>query len=146
MKDEIYVWIAIVVAIVSVAVYLRILYQPPISLSLSSSAILPSRLYPFEVVKLPVTVSNTGSIGIENLGIGIFVNGRLDSIYRVTLPPGKQVSFAYNFSAISPGNYSIEIIADPAKLYPISDRSAAKLSFKKRSFTCTLARMPLPNT
>ena len=66
MKDEIYVWIAIVVAIVSVAVYLRILYQPPISLSLSSSAILPSRLYPFEVVKLPVTVSNTGSIGIEN--------------------------------------------------------------------------------
>ncbi len=125
MKREIYAWIAIIVVIAAVALFFRYFYQPTISIALSISPTSRVHLYPYQKAAFEINVFNNGSSAIENMSLGVLINGNLSTLYKVTLPAGKQSTIAYNYSPTAAGNYSIQVVADPGKLYNIADRSQA---------------------
>ena len=126
MRREIYFWVLLIVAIASAALYFRYFYQQQISMELAmngSGAGLVS--YPYQNARLPIRVYNSGSGPITNMSVGLFVNGNLTTLYKVTLPAGKQTTIPFNYTPSRPGVYSISAVADPGKLYDIVDRGNA---------------------
>ncbi len=123
MKREIYLWILLIVAIASAALYFRYFYQQPISieLNMNSSGAVPVS-YPYQNARLPITVYNSGGSPITNMSVGLFVNGNLTTLYKVTLPAGKQTVIPFNYTPSRPGTYNITAAADPSRLYYIPDR------------------------
>jgi hypothetical protein len=128
MKNEVYVWMLIIVAIVSVALYARYFYQPAVSIALAMNANVPSQFYPYQKATVNIDVFNNGSSVISNMSIGIVVNENLTTLYKVTLPVGKQTSLSYNYSPLTPGTYAIKAVADPGRLYNIADRDRSQAS------------------
>lgn len=124
MKKEIYFWIAAVAVIAVAALYIKYFYQSPISMSLSmNGSAARSPIYPYQNSALPILIKNTGGSAIRNMSIGISINGNLTSLYKVTIPSGKQTLIPYNYSPTASGTFNITSVADPSKLYPITDRS-----------------------
>ncbi|MDE1860244.1 MAG: hypothetical protein KGH72_00835 [Candidatus Micrarchaeota archaeon] len=123
MNKEIYVWIVFFLVVVLAAVYIRYFYQPATSLTVTLGAPQPNNVYPYEKISVPVTVLNTGSSAIENLDIGIGINGNVTTIYKVSIPAGKQDTFSWNYTPTSAGTYRIYTVVDPSMLYNIVDRS-----------------------
>ncbi|MGC8629221.1 MAG: CARDB domain-containing protein [Candidatus Micrarchaeia archaeon] len=132
MKNEAYYWVVVVIAIIAAAIYIRLFYQPPISLEISMNESTNLQRFPYQPIYIPITVTNTGSVPIRNMSIGVYVNSTLNMLYHVTVPPGKEVILKYSYVPVAPGNYTIEAAADPANLYNIEDRSLAQ---KSLSFT-----------
>jgi CARDB len=123
MKREIYFWVLLIVVIAAAALYFRYFYQQQISMGLvmnGSSA--GSFLYPYQNARLPISVYNYGSSPIMNMSIGLFVNGNLLTLYRVTLPAGKQTVIPFNYTPTVPGTVNITAEADPSRLYYLSSR------------------------
>ncbi len=113
------------VAVVIVALYIRFTYQPPINLVVNISA-RRGEVFPFELVSLPIEVSNIGSSNINGMGFSVLVNGNLSREYSLTIPSGKEALFYFNFTPQESGTYNITAIADPAKLYPLVNRKTAE--------------------
>ncbi len=132
MKKENYFWVAFALIMVvggSYLVYSR--YYAPTTVSISVS--LGNRngnlsIYPYQEVSLPVTINNTGSTGIIDMGVSTLVNGNSTYVYGVTLPAGKSATFYFNYTAERNGTYNLTVMADPGKLYNIVDRNKAAAS------------------
>lgn len=127
MKREVYVWIAFFLVVIAVASYFRFLYQPPMSLGVH---IAPAsrQLYPYQLVQVPITVVNTGSAPISNMPFGLYLNKNISTVYKATIPAGKQVLIYFNFTPRTAGTYNITFIADPNMLYNVLDRGSAQNS------------------
>lgn len=130
MKNESYVWIFVIVLILAVGLYLRFFYQPTLDIALSANSTAKAALYPYQKVSMTIGVFNKGNSNIDNMSIGVLVNGNLTSLYKVTLPVGKQTSIIYNYSPTLAGNYTIEAVADPGKLYSLENRADAQTSIR----------------
>ncbi|MEM4034901.1 MAG: CARDB domain-containing protein [Candidatus Micrarchaeaceae archaeon] len=128
MKKEIYFWILLFIAVIGIALYIRLLYQPTLSIVLSSDVTLPSHTYPYQTLYIPITVLNNGHSPIKNMTIGVYVNGNITTYYHVTIPQGKEVLLNFTYAPSNAGNYTIEAIADPGRLYDIIDRAEAQTS------------------
>jgi len=57
------------------------------------------------------------------MGFEVLVNGNAMKSIGLTIPSGKEACFYFNFTPNTNGTYNVTAIADPAKLYPIIDRS-----------------------
>jgi len=117
-----YLILVFFVAVVLVALYIRFTYQPPVNLevTLSSSN---STIFPFQKAVVQINVNNVGSSNINGMGFEVLVNGNASREYSLTIPSGKEAVFYFNFTPNTNGTYNITAVADPAKLYPIVDRS-----------------------
>jgi archaellum component FlaF (FlaF/FlaG flagellin family) len=139
MKNEIYLWAVIIIAIVGVALYFRYFWQPQISVALGINGGPTSHFYPYQKAAFQINVFNNGSSAVSNLSIGVLVNGNLSTLYKVTLPSGKKTTIAYNYSPTAEGSYNISVVADPGKLYNIADRSKTLVSTSIRVFAAQAA-------
>jgi hypothetical protein len=124
---ERYLWVVFIAAIILVSLYFRYYYQPSVSMNISIGSV-PAAVYPYQEVKIPITISNTGSSTIDNISIGLYTNGNTTNVYRAHLPAGKQTVIYYNFTPASNGTYTISMVADPERLYDITNRQAAQSS------------------
>ena len=140
--SEKYLWIAFFIVVIAVAAYFRFYNQSAISLSVTAAA-QPSGTvyYPFQLIKVPITISNTGSVPLDGFGFGLYVNGNIISTYSVTLPAGKNTTLYYNFTPPSNGTYTIQLVGDPSMLYNIANRQEAQVSTKVH---ITSAQAPQP--
>lgn len=129
MRNEVYLWIAVIVVIAIAALLFRYLYQPSIEIGISVHGSVPAHLYPYQKVMLSILATNNGTSAINNMSLGVFVNGNLSTLYKITLPTGKQTTIYYNYSPTAPGAYNISVQADPAKVYDIVDRQQSEGSF-----------------
>ncbi|MFP3288907.1 MAG: CARDB domain-containing protein [Candidatus Micrarchaeota archaeon] len=117
-----YLILVFFVAVVVVALYIRFTYQPPVNLDLTLSSS-NSTIYPFQKAEVQISVDNIGSSNINGMGLEVLVNGNASREYSLTIPSGKEAVFYFNFTPNTYGIYNITAVADPAKLYPIIDRS-----------------------
>ena len=117
--------IMLFVVIVAGALVFRAFYVPSMSAVLNFSRDLNKTvvMYPYQKMYFPFTVKNTGSVPINNLSVGVFVGGNLTEVYMIALPPGKNLSITFNYTALKPGNYLLSAILDPGKVYNIRSRS-----------------------
>ncbi len=125
MNREIYLWALFFIAVIAGALYFRYYYQPGINLSLKVNAAQGSA-FPYQKVDVPITLTNVGGSPITNLSFGVFVNGQLHTLYKVTLPPRRNVTIPFNLTFSGSGKYNVEAIADPDKLYNIVNRSSVQ--------------------
>ncbi|MCL4364892.1 MAG: hypothetical protein M1569_03725 [Candidatus Marsarchaeota archaeon] len=127
MKREVYVWIAFFLVVIAVASYFRFFYQPAMELSVH---IAPDgrQFYPYQSVRVPITVVNTGSALISNMPFGLYLNKNISTVYKATIPVGKQVLVYFNFTPGTAGTYNITFVADPNRLYNVLNRSSAQNS------------------
>lgn len=123
VKGEVYLWVCLIAAIAAIAFYFRFFYQPLISLTLGISPAAQPQIYPYQKAQFSIEVFNNGTNAITNMSLGVVVNGNLTTLYKVTLPAGKQTTILYNYSPTTAGSYTIGVVADPSKLYNIVDRS-----------------------
>ncbi len=125
MKKEIYYWIALFVVIIAAALYYRFYYSSGISLSTkfvqNSSSY--GQVYPYQKLYFDVLVNNTGSTPVSDMGVGIEINGNITYAPGITVPPGKSVELAFNYTPTTGGSYNFSAVADPSKLYNIVDRA-----------------------
>ena len=124
-----YAIIAIVV-VAGVLVYFTYFSNPPVGLRLSlvQTGALASTLYPYQQVTYTVTANNTGSSQINNLYVAVYVNNQQQSPYSkyITLPKGTGAKYNITLIFSTNGTYDVQVVADPAKLLDIQNRSAAQ--------------------
>ncbi|MEM3781614.1 MAG: CARDB domain-containing protein [Candidatus Micrarchaeaceae archaeon] len=135
MNREIYLWILLFIAIIGIALYVRLLYQPVLSIVLSSNASVQNNIYQYQTINIPIKVLNNGHAPIRNMTVGVYVNNNITTYYHVTIPQGKEAILDFQYMPDVPGNYTVEAIADPGRFYDIADRQAAQtsISFKALS-------------
>ncbi len=134
-RKELYTWIIIaVVAIVAIGfIYLEnapASQNGPISVkfSFNSTDSLVS-IYPYRSVFVPVQITNLGRSYVRDLGVGIFMNGNLSTIYNVSIPAGQTLFLNFSKQFSSPGTFVISYVADPSNLYTLQNRSQSRLQF-----------------
>ncbi len=134
-KNDKYTWVAIIVIAIAA---LAVLYTEthgtgsgPINLQLNvSQSNITTRIYPYQSVFIPVEITNAGTDAIKSVGIGIFVNNNLTSIYNVSLPTGRNVYINFSKQFTVPGTYNVSFISDPSKLYDLVNRNNAQVHFQ----------------
>jgi hypothetical protein len=118
---ETYIWIAFAIIVIAVASYFRFYYQPSLSLNVSVGSGVRS-LYPYQLLSIPITITNTGSASFSNLSLGLYINGNVSRVYKASIPAGKQATIYFNYTPTESGSYNISVVADPGRLYDITDR------------------------
>ncbi len=128
MKNEVYLWVALIAVIIVVALYFRFYSQPAISVKVGlarESSRSMAAVYPQQELFFNISVENTGSAQISDLGLSLLVNGNTTDVYDATVPPGKTAYISINYTPQSSGVYNMTVVADPGKLYNIQDRQSA---------------------
>ncbi len=146
MKNEVYFWIAFVVIVLAVALYVRLYYQPQLDLQLTfaNSSQPAVSLYPYQKLSVPMEISNTGSATATNMSVGVYVDGNLTTLYRVYLPGGKSEPITFNFTtSYAVGRHTVYVVIDPDKLYNIKNRQDTQLQF---NFTELAPQAAAPNS
>jgi hypothetical protein len=82
--------------------------------------------YPYQASHFLINITNNGQNKITNLPVGFYLNGVPLNSVNVTIPAGKNVSLLKNYTYQYAGNYSFQVVADPAQLANIADRQQAK--------------------
>ena len=123
---ERYAWAAFFIVVITLSLYFRLYYQTPISLNISIPSYSSTQTYPFQLSSIPITISNTGSSSFSNLTFGLYINGNVSTVYKASIPAGKQTTMHFNFTPKTPGDYIISFIADPSKLYNIINRRSSQ--------------------
>ncbi len=127
MKGEIYYWIAGIVIILAIALYVRYYYSQKLDIGISFSGSVNKAAYEYQMENLSLYVVNNGS-DVKDFDLGIMVNGNLSKIYNVTLGSGKETEIQFSYTFDSPGKYNFTAIGDPAGLYTLADRNSARSS------------------
>ncbi|MDE1768767.1 MAG: hypothetical protein KGH64_03915 [Candidatus Micrarchaeota archaeon] len=138
---EIYIWIAFFIIVMAAAAYIRYFYQPGISVSVKFLNSSNAQFYPYENIANPISVQNTGSATIYNMSFGLYMDGNLSRIYRISIPPGKAATVNFNFTPSQTGTYNFRFVADPSSLYNIQNRNAAQSTL---SVSVASAQAPMP--
>ena len=128
MNREVYYWIVFAAIIIIVALYIRSYYQPSIALSvrLNTSGLPSGAFYEYQNLQIPIVITNTGGGVVKDMSIGVVINGNTTTVYSVTVPVGKVAVIPFNYTPKTSGKFTIEAVADPGKLYKISDRADAQ--------------------
>jgi lysozyme family protein len=124
-----YLLIMLVAAIIIYAAYyvvMNYIYVPSISMNLKLNYDNLGKVYPFENIAVPLVINNTGAGPVKSMNIQLYINGAAYRYYTVTLPSGKETTVNFNFTPSNDGVYTISAVADPAKLYDISNRNSAQ--------------------
>lgn len=137
---EIYLWAVFIVILIAIASYFRFYYQPTLSISIQMQSN-NYTIYPYQKVTIPIKINNTGQSTINNISIGLYINGNTTRIYRAYLPSGKQATVDFNYTPTSPGEYLIEAEADPGHLYNIINRQD---SYAKTTVRVLQQEIPAP--
>lgn len=127
MVREAYVWAAFIVIVIAVAAYFRFYYQPTLSMAVGMPPG-PVSVYPYQELRIPIVINNTGAAGIYNMSFGLYTDGNISMVYKADIPAGKRATVYYNFTPTESGAYNISFVADPGRLYDISDRQFARSS------------------
>lgn len=128
MKGEIYYWIALIVVIFAVALYLRYYYSPAINVTVKFAPSSQNQTYYIgQRAAFNITVINNGA-AIRYFNIGLYIDGNLTTVYNVSLGQGKQTVLEEVYSFPTSGPYNFTAIGDPAKLYNVADRDNARSS------------------
>lgn len=85
-------------------------------------------LYPYNTTFFSILVNNTGSKGISNLPVVVYVNGTIYKSYNVSIPKGQGAKIQMNYTYMNSGNFTFKTEADPAGLMNIRNRSGSKSS------------------
>ncbi|MCL5786580.1 MAG: hypothetical protein M1520_00025 [Candidatus Marsarchaeota archaeon] len=142
MKNEIYLWIALFVIIAVAALWYRFYYTASYQLTVSfNRTSLSNSIYPYQNVVMPIVVSNTGGSAISNLDFGLYMNGSLKNTYKLDIPVGKSAVIPFNYTPTTAGTYNVLVVADPGKVFDISDRQQAQAN---ASFTVLNSEAPAP--
>ncbi|MEM3839095.1 MAG: CARDB domain-containing protein [Candidatus Micrarchaeaceae archaeon] len=131
LGKEAYLWIAFVIVVIAVAVYLRYYFSSAISIKvgLAPIGLRPgSVVYPGQQLFYNLSVNNTGTSPVQKLGLDFEVNGNTTNVFDVSIPPGKSAHAVINYTPKTAGLYNLTVIADPGKLYDIRDRASAAAS------------------
>lgn len=121
---EKYLWAIFIAAVIVGSLYLRYYYQPQISISVK---ILPTNaVYPYQITYVPISITNTGGSTINNISMGVYINGNITQTYKAYIPAGKQALVYYNFTPKTSNPYTLSVVIDPSKLYNIPNRQAAQ--------------------
>ena len=127
MKNEIYLWIMLFVIIAAAALWYRFYYTSPYQLTVSfNKTLLTGAAYPYQNIAMPIIVTNTGSSAIANLDFGLYMNGSLKNTYKLDVPVGKSAVIPFNYTPTVAGTYNVSVVADPGKVFDISDRQQAQ--------------------
>lgn len=142
MKNEIYIWIAIFVIIAAAALYYRFYYTASYQLTVSfNKTHLVVGIYPYQNVAIPIVVTNTGSTPIANLDFGLYMNGSLKNTYKLDIPAGKTAVIPFNYTPAVAGSYNVSVVADPGRVFDISDRAGAQAN---ANFTVSNSEVAAP--
>ncbi len=142
MKNEIYIWIAIFVIIAAAALYYRFYYTASYQLVVSfNKTQLNGNIYPYQNVAMPIVVTNTGGSAISNLDFGLYMNGSLKNTYKLDIPVGKTAVIHFNYTPAKAGTYNVSVVADPGRVFDISDRAQAQA---EASFIVSNSESPSP--
>ena len=142
MKNEIYIWIAIFVIIAAGALYYRFYYTASYQLTVSfNKTRLDANIYPYQNVVMPIVVTNTGGSSISNLDFGLYMNGSLKNTYKLDIPVGKTAIIPFNYTPAKSGMYNVSVVADPGRVFDISDRAQAQAN---ASFVVSNSESPAP--
>ena len=128
----IYVIIAAVV-LVSVFLYTRNVFSPAysISLQLSQSPQSPTygsnTLYPYQTSIFRLNINNTGSSPISNMTVVVYLNSQaLQTLSIRSLPAHQGTTKNLSYTYPTSGNYSFQVVADPAHVFNIQNRQASQ--------------------
>ncbi len=129
MDKESIFWIVLILTLIVLTVYVKFYHTQPVSLfiNLSSGSQL-STAYPYQRITLPILVKNTGGSGVSRIPVQVYINGSKNTAYSLTIPVGKVAYIPFNFTPDSAGTFNITVVADPEKLYQVSNRALAKNS------------------
>ncbi len=119
-------WVIFTAIVIVAALALRFYSNQQLGVYLNVSSITGNTVFPYQQLTFYVSVGNTGGSTISELPIEVLVNGNATTNYRVSIPVGKSTMFAFNYTPKKAGNYSIDVIADPGKLYNLADRSYSR--------------------
>lgn len=123
----IYAALAIVIAI-AVAFAVGRLTPSSYSLSVGMHSNSTGTIYPYQTSKFTIQVNNTGSASINNLVVGLYLNGTELRYYTVTVPSRRNVTMYYNYTYTTSGSFHLQAIADPGRLLNIVDRNSTQSS------------------
>ena len=102
MKKEPYLWALLIIAIAAVSIYFRYVYSPSLGISVRLGSH-QSSMYEFNSTVIPVVVSNLGGSQIRNMSVGMFINGTLSGVYRVSIPVRGEAEFNFTYVGRYPG-------------------------------------------
>ncbi len=127
MKREVYYWMALFALVIAAALFYRFYYSAGISLSArfvqNSSGF--GQVYPYQKLYFDVILNNTGSTPVSDMGVAVKINGNTTYAPGVTIPAGKSVRIAFNYTPTGSGVYNFSVVADPGRLYNIVDRAGS---------------------
>ncbi len=127
MRKEIFYWVALFAVVLAVALYIRYFSSPTLSIRVgfSRSAASYGTVYPYQKLVFNVSLNNTGSSEISDMGVDVLLNGNTTYVYGVTIPQGRSTSVSFNYTPSAPGAYNFTVVADGGRLYNLADRQAA---------------------
>lgn len=128
MDKNILMYALVAVVIVGAFILILVLSAKPnynvyVQLSSNNSAITK---YPFQTSYFTILVNNTGKTKLNEFVVAFFVNGTEQRYFVLTLPPASHETLAVNYTPESSGVYNYAAVADPGKLFNLSDRKSAQ--------------------
>lgn len=142
MDKESIFWILLILTLLVLTVYFKFYNNQSVgvSVNISDGGLLPT-VYPYQKVTLPIFIKNSGGAGVSRIPVEVFIDGAQNIAYSITIPVGKVAAVPFNFTPSSSGVFNVTVIADPGKLYAISDRAAAQNSTR---VIVSAAALPTP--
>jgi hypothetical protein len=116
-----------IIAVLSIYLYLHT--SAVYNVAVSITPINPqAQYYPYQTSYFNITVYNKGGNAVSGMTVNLYANNSVADSYKVSLPPHEQASITANYTYVSPGKYTFQAVADPAKLLNLQNRSAAQAS------------------
>jgi hypothetical protein len=85
-------------------------------------------IYPFQTSYLLLKISNNGKNYVNDMVVGIYINGSQETTYGVNMTPMSNRTILIPHLYTGAGQYQIEAIADPGHVLNILNRTAAQSS------------------
>ncbi len=119
---------AIVAIVVALGVFAYIYLQTPnvYSVTIGMRNLNPySSTYPLETQVVQANLTNTGHTNIRNMTVVLYLNNTELDTYSVSVGAGQSALINATYTYTAPGNYSFDMVADPASLLNIQNRQSA---------------------
>jgi hypothetical protein len=85
----------------------------------------PGNSYPYQTEFLQAAVKNLGSSNIQGMTVILYLNNTAIDSYQISLATGATELINATYAYATPGNYTFDLVADPAGLFNIQNRQIA---------------------